>query len=99
LAAELRIPVALVAKAAWRLPLGLDRLSLSSFFEAAGGWRAGEPARPLAYRDAGGELVADAAVPLDVSVRARLGFAVPMVSGLGTRAGKPAVYLAFGSAF
>jgi len=99
LAAELRIPVALVAKAAWRLPLGLDRLSLSGFFEAAGGWRAGEPARPLAYRDAGGELVADAAVPLDVSVRARLGFAVPMVSGLGTRAGKPAVYLAFGSAF
>jgi hypothetical protein len=99
LAAELRIPVALVAKAAWRLPLGLDRISLSAFGEAGGGWRAGQPARPLAYRDLGGELVLDTAVPLDVSVRARIGVAVPLVSGLGASAGKALAYLAFGSPF
>lgn len=99
LAAELRIPVALVAKAAWKLPLGLDRISLSAFGEAGGGWRAGQPARPLAYRDLGGELILDTAVPLDVWLRARLGVAVPLVSGLGASAGEPRTYLAFGSAF
>src|SRR5574341_328945 len=98
-ALELRIPLALVAKAVWKLPMGVDRISLTGFGEAGGGWRPGEAADPFALRDVGGEVVVDAAIPQDIGFRFRLGTAVPLVSGLGASSGKPRWYLAFGTAF
>ncbi|MBI2536245.1 MAG: hypothetical protein HYW06_04615 [Gemmatimonadetes bacterium] len=98
-ALELRVPLALVAKAIWKLPMGLDRVSLTAYGEAGGGWRAGEAADPFALRDVGGEVVVDAAIPQDIGFRVRVGAGVPLVSGLGVRSGKARWYLAFGTAF
>ncbi len=99
MAVELRVPLALVAKTVWKLPMGLDRVSLMAFGEAGGGWRAGEAADPFALRDVGGELVVDAAIPQDIGLRFRIGAGVPLVSGLGVGSGKARWYLAFGTAF
>ena len=98
-AVELRVPLALVAKAIWKLPMGLDRVSLTAYGEAGGGWRAGEAADPFALRDLGGEVVVDAAIPQDLAFRVRVGAGVPLVSGLGISSGKARWYLAFGTAF
>ena len=96
---ELRVPVALVAKAIWKLPMGLDRVSVNAFAEAGGGWSAGESPDPFAFRDVGGELVLDAAIPQDFGFRMRVGAGVPLVSGLGANKGTPRWYLAFGTGF
>lgn len=98
-AVELRIPMALVGRGVWKLPLGLDRVSLTTFAEAGGGWDAGEPAAPAAYGDVGAELMVDGAVSYDIARRTRLGVAVPLRDGLGTAAGNPRVYLTFGTFF
>ena len=98
-AVELRVPLALVAKTLWKLPMGLDRVSLTAFGEAGGGWRAGEAADPFALRDVGGEVVVDAAIPQDIGFRVRVGVGVPLVSGLGVGSGDVRWYVAFGTAF
>ncbi len=98
-AVELRVPIALVAEGIWELPVGLDRISVTVFGEAGGGWRSGEPMRPFALRSLGGELVCDLAVTYDVPVRMRLGAAAPLSAGLGSAAGDVRFYLTFGSSF
>jgi hypothetical protein len=98
-ALELRVPVALVARGIGKLPLGLDRVSVSGFAEAGGGWGPGESSDVFALRDAGGEVVLDAGVPQDVPIRARVGAGIPLVSGLGVAAGRARWYLAFGTSF
>jgi hypothetical protein len=112
-AVELRVPVALVAKALWRLPVGVDRVSLVGFAEAGRGWWAQTPpfspcavslsgGRALdacALRDAGGELVLDAAIPQDIPFRARIGVGVPLRSGLLVSQGSARWYFAFGTGF
>ena len=98
-ALELRVPVALVARGLGKLPLGLDRLSLTGFAEAGGGWRPGDSPDVFALRDAGGELVLDAGAPQDAPIRVRAGLAVPLVAGLGVAAGTVRGYAAFGTAF
>ena len=112
-AVELRVPAALVAKALWKLPMGVDRLSLVGFAEAGRGWRGvlpgtsscavalagGGELNACALRDAGGEVVLDAAIPQDIAFRARIGVGVPLTSGLLAGAGTARWYFAFGSAF
>ncbi|HLB38361.1 MAG TPA: hypothetical protein VJL31_17460 [Gemmatimonadales bacterium] len=112
-AIELRVPVALVAKAVWKLPMGVDRVSVTGFAEAGRGWRvqppggnpcavvlaAGEELNACALRDVGGEVVVDAAIPQDISFRARVGVGIPLTPGLYTRSGVARWYLAFGTAF
>ncbi len=111
-AVELRVPLALVAKAVWKLPMGLDRLSVTGFAEGGRGWRVVPPAtnscavlvpgaelNACTLRDVGGELVLDAAIPQDISFRARIGVGVPLVSGLYASRGAARWYLAFGTAF
>ncbi len=111
-AVELRVPLLLVAKAVWKLPIGLDRLSVAGFAEGARGWwLVAPPASPCAalvgglelnactLRDVGGELVLDAGIPQDISFRARIGVGVPLVSGLYASRGAARWYLAFGTPF
>jgi hypothetical protein len=112
-AVELRVPVALVAKGLWRLPVGVDRVSVIGFAEAGRGWWAqAPPASPCAVslfggrelnacalRDAGAELVLDAGIPQDISFRARIGVGVPLTSGLLVGSGAARWYFAFGTAF
>ncbi len=112
-AVELRVPLALVAKAVWRLPMGLDRVSVTGFAETGRGWRvpppgasscavrfsSGQELNACDLRDVGGELVMDAAIPQDISFRARIGVGLPLTSGLGVSSGVARWYLAFGTAF
>ncbi len=96
---ELRVPLWLVGRSWLALPLGIDRVSLTAFGEVGGGWREGEPARPAAYRDVGGEAVADVITGFDVVVRARAGVAVALADGLGAARGDVRGYIALGTAF
>lgn len=98
-AAELRIPLLLVGRGILGLPAGVDRLSAAVFGEAGGAWNPGDPVRPLAYRDVGGEVIADLGVSWDVPLRVRVGAAVPLSGGLGVQSGHARAYLAIGSAF
>jgi len=112
-ALELRVPVALVAKAIWKLPMGLDRVSVTGFAEAGRGWRVAPPGsspctallasgrevNACALRDVGGEVVVDAAIPQDIGFRLRVGVGVPLVSGLLTPRGNARWYVAFGTPF
>jgi hypothetical protein len=98
-ALELRVPLALVARGVGKLPFGFDRIALTGFAEAGGGWQAGQSADAFALRDVGGELVVDAGVPQDVPLRVRVGVGIPLVAGLGVAAGTARGYVAFGTAF
>src|SRR3972149_5094010 len=53
-AVELRVPLALVAKAIWKLPMGLDRVSLTAYGEAGGGGGGGGGGGPVAPRGLAG---------------------------------------------
>ncbi|HEY2824561.1 MAG TPA: hypothetical protein VGI83_03355, partial [Gemmatimonadales bacterium] len=96
--AELRIPLLLVSRGLWRLPIGLDRIGLTLFGEAGGGW--GETTTPAltAYRDVGAELVADA-LGGAFDHRLRFGAGVPLNDGLGVTAGKVRTYVLLGTSF
>jgi hypothetical protein len=97
--AEVRVPLFLIGKAIWRLPLALDRVSLAAFGEAGGGWTMATAAKPTQLRDAGAELVLDLGVGPDFPVRARVGGAEALTSGLGVNKGAWRSYVAIGSAF
>ncbi|MEE8572946.1 MAG: hypothetical protein V3T20_06765, partial [Gemmatimonadota bacterium] len=56
---ELRVPLALVARGWKRMPVFLDRVSLTAYGETGGGWLEGEQADPLALWEVGGEIVLD----------------------------------------
>jgi hypothetical protein len=94
---ELRVPVALVARGVWKLPLGVDRVSLAVFGETAAARR--DDGSRADFSDLGGEAVLDLAVSYDVPLRVRLGGAVPLTRGLGGTRREPRWYATFGSAF
>jgi hypothetical protein len=96
---ELRVPVALVAKGWTRMPVFLDRVSLTGFAEVGGGWLEGEEADLAALRDVGAEIVLDIGLIRDYPIRIRGGAAVPLRDGLGVSQGHVRWYLALGSAF
>jgi hypothetical protein len=97
--AELRVPLLLIGKAVWKLPLSVNRISLTLFGETGGGWQKGTTPRPSQYRDAGLELVTDVGINLDLPLRVRLGAAQALVSGLGANKGDWRGYAALGSSF
>ncbi|HWO87993.1 MAG TPA: hypothetical protein VNL98_02465, partial [Gemmatimonadales bacterium] len=96
-AVELRIPLALVGRGVWRLPFGLDRISLAAFGEAARARYV--DGSVLDFGDLGAEAVLDLAVSYDVPLRLRLGGAVPFTSGVGNTVREPRWYVTFGSSF
>lgn len=97
--AELRIPLFLFSEGLWKLPVVVDRVSVTLFAEAGGAWTASSAADLTRFQDLGGELVFDLGVSYDVPLRMRLGGAVPLTSGLGAERGKPTFYVTFGPAF
>ena len=97
--AELRIPLFLIGRAVWKLPLAVDRISFSIFGETGGGWTVSSTAQPTQYRDAGGELVFDVGLDLDIPLRVRLGAAQALVAGLGANQGDWRWDVALGSSF
>ena len=97
--AELRIPVLLIGKGIPKLPLALDRISVTLFGEAGGGWLSGEPRQLAQYRDLGGELVADLGLNLDSPLSLRVGAARALTPGLGAASGDWRGYVALGSPF
>ena len=96
---ELRIPLLLVGRGIWELPMSIDRISASLFAETGGGWNAGDPVRPTAYRDVGAEAVFDLGVAYDQRLRVRAGVAVPLTDGLGVQRGDLRGYVAIGPSF
>ena len=97
--AELRIPVALVAKGVPKLPLFLDRISLNLFGEIGNGWNHGDPMDLSALRDVGGEIALDMGLGAGLALRVRLGGAVALADGLGVTDGDVRYYVAFGRGF
>ena len=97
--AELRVPVALIARGVPGLPLFIDRVSFNLFGEVGNGWREQEPANLTALRDFGGEAALDLGVGAGLTMRLRLGGAIALSDGLGSRKGDVRYYVAFGRAF
>jgi hypothetical protein len=98
--AEVRIPLFLMGKAVWKLPLAVDKVSLTVFGELGGGWRRESGPRAVdQYRDVGAELVLDLGLNLDAPVRVRVGAAQALTAGLGASQGEWRGYLALGSSF
>jgi hypothetical protein len=97
--AELRIPIALVAKGVPKLPLFLDRISLNLFGEIGSGWSEGESIDLTALQDVGGEAAVDLGLGAGLALRMRLGGAVALTDGLGVDRGDARYYVAFGRAF
>ena len=97
--AELRIPIALVAKGVPKLPLFLDRVSVNLFGEIGNGWNEGDLVDLTALRDAGGEATVDLGLGAGLALRVRVGGAVALADGLGVARGDTRYYVAFGRAF
>ncbi|MEO8295379.1 MAG: hypothetical protein ABI613_07690 [Gemmatimonadota bacterium] len=97
--AELRIPVALVARGLGDLPYGLDRVSLRLFFDYGRAWAAPRPGLPRHLQSSGVEVTWDLVVLYDVPLRLRTGIAVPLEDGSVTRRGDVRFGLGFGSEF
>jgi hypothetical protein len=96
---EMRVPVVLVAKGVPRLPLFLDRLSLSLFGEIGSGWNEGATVDLAAMRDVGAEVAIDMGLGAGLALRMRLGGAVALTDWLDTTGGSKRYYVAFGRAF
>jgi hypothetical protein len=96
--AELRVPLLLVGRGLRAIPLVLDRVSLTVFGEAGGGWNAVAGAS-RSYADVGSELVVDLGAMRDVPARLRIGAAVPLSDGAGVTAGQVRQYVAAGTSF
>jgi hypothetical protein len=97
--AELRIPVALVAKALWDLPYGLDRVSLRIFYDYGRVWEPPVSGRPDWIHSTGVEVTWDLVVLYDVPLRLRTGVATALNDGSATRQGDVSFGLGFGSEF
>jgi hypothetical protein len=96
---ELRVPVALVGRGWTRMPVFLDKVSVTAFGEIGGGWVEGADADLAGLRDVGGEIVLDVGVIQDYPIRVRAGAAIPLRDGLGVSGGAVRWYVALGSAF
>ncbi|UCD23095.1 MAG: hypothetical protein JSW51_08490, partial [Gemmatimonadota bacterium] len=96
---ELRIPIWLAGKSVGRLPLLIDNLSSSLFWELGGGWNEGEDPSPTALSDVGAELVLDLGVGAGLLLRTRVGTAVALKDWNNTQRGDVRVYVAFGPSF
>lgn len=97
--AELRVPILLLSKGMGRLPILVDRVSLTAFGEVGGAWRAGEAADIARYRDVGGEIDLDLALANDLPLQLAFGVAVPLTDGYRTSRYAPRVYLTAGRSF
>jgi outer membrane translocation and assembly module TamA len=97
--AELRIPLALVAKPLWDLPYGLDRISLRLFYDYGRAWDPPVSGRPDWIHGAGVEVTWDLLVLYDVPLRLRTGVATALNDGSVTRQGDVRFGLGFGSEF
>lgn len=97
--AELRVPLVLVAKGIWKLPLGIDRISMTPFVDVGRGWTAEQSADLARLRNVGAEAVFDLAVAHDIPLRLRVGAAVPLTDGLGVTRGDARWYLTAGPSF
>jgi len=97
--AELRVPIAMVARGVPKLPLFLDRLSLNLFGEVGSAWNEGDFVELAALRDVGGEAAVDLGVGAGLALKVRLGAALALADGLGITSGAARYYLAFGQAF
>lgn len=103
-AGELRVPLFLIAKGVPKLPLALDRVSLSLFGETGGGWGGAGPVNLTRFRDVGAELVTDWGVNYDTPLRVRGGVALGLTqwgltAGRALAPGAMRWYVALGSAF
>ncbi len=98
-AAELRVPVALVAKPLGGLPLGLDRVSLSIFYDYGAARNAGRSISPGSLQSAGVEAVCDLGVSYEASLRVRTSLAFPLRATASTSRGRPALSLGLGADF
>ena len=96
---ELRIPLANVAKGTWYIPIVLDRVSTTAFYEVGVGRFFGDQQRQDWLQSAGAELVFDLGVLYDVPTRLRVGVAVPLVDGNSVSRGDTRSYLSFGASF
>lgn len=97
-AVELRVPLFLIRRGIWRLPVGVEKVALSLFAEAGGGWRAGQPSRIGTERDVGAEL----GTLFTVSERPlwlRAGVARGLTPWINGQAGSTMGYVAFGPSF
>jgi hypothetical protein len=97
--AELRIPLWLAGRSVGRLPLLIDRVSTTLFWEVGGGWNAGDDPTPTALSDLGAELVADLGIGAGLLSRTRVGLAVALKDWGTTQRGDVRAYVAFGPTF
>ena len=77
LAAEYRVPLALVGRSLGHLPLGTDKFAFALFGDLGDAWDEGAPARLHRLRSFGLELVGDLTVSYDFPLRVRVGVAQP----------------------
>jgi hypothetical protein len=98
-AAELRIPLFLVAKGVPLLPLAIDKVSLSLFGETGGAWDPGDAVDITRFRDVGAELVTDWGLNYDTPLRLRVGVARGLTTWTDGSPGGTRWYVALGSAF
>ena len=96
---ELRVPLANVAKGTWYVPIVLDRVSTTAFYEIGVGRFLGDQQRQDWLQSAGAELVFDLGVLYDVPTRLRVGVAVPLTDGNSVSHGDTRSYLSFGASF
>ena len=97
--AELRVPLALVARPLWDLPYGLDRVSLRIFYDYGRVWDPPLPGLPHWIHSTGVEVTWDLLVLYDVPLRLRTGVATALSDGSVTRQGDLRIGLGFGSEF
>jgi hypothetical protein len=96
---EYRVPLMLIGQLLGHLPVGADRLSLTLFSDAGGGWNPGGTPSLTRLRAIGAELVGDMTVSYDAPLRLRLGVAGPLATPPSGLPRRPRVYLVLSSSF
>jgi hypothetical protein len=97
--AEMRIPLAMVAKGMPILPVVIDRVSAALFYELGAGRLLGDGRRESPLQSAGAELAFDLGILYDIPIRVRVGGAIPVSDGLGVSRGDGRAYVTFGVSF